>query len=121
VAAALAPSGDKINVTWTNTAYLTSAYHKIQRSYAGGAWTTVADSIAQTTGSWTDTAPGAGNNQYRVATYLYGGAGSLSSGWTTSNVATTLDCWVWNGSVELPALVTVWNGSSEIPASLDVV
>jgi hypothetical protein len=30
------------------------------------------------------------------------------------------DCWVWDGSQEVPASVSVWDGVQEVPASLTV-
>jgi hypothetical protein len=31
-----------------------------------------------------------------------------------------IDCWVWDGSQEVPASVFVWDGAQEVPASLAV-
>lgn len=31
------------------------------------------------------------------------------------------DCWVWNGTAEVPADVTVWNGTSETQANVEFV
>jgi hypothetical protein len=31
------------------------------------------------------------------------------------------DCWVWDGSQEVPASMFVWDGAQEVPASLSVV
>lgn len=35
--------------------------------------------------------------------------------------STSSDCWVWNGSAEIPANVSVWDGTAEVPSSLEVV
>lgn len=31
------------------------------------------------------------------------------------------DCWVWDGTTEQPANVTLWDGTTEQPTSLEVV
>lgn len=29
-------------------------------------------------------------------------------------------CWVWDGSEEVPATVSVWDGTKEVPANIEV-
>lgn len=40
---------------------------------------------------------------------------------TLTTVSQTHDCWVWDGSQEVPASVSVWDGAAETSAGLEVV
>jgi hypothetical protein len=86
--AALQSSGTSIALSWQNNHYLdTNITLTIQRSVAGGAYANVATGLAYTTATWTDNAPGAGTNTYRVTAVQ--SVGSLSSAAATTNTVST--------------------------------
>lgn len=90
VQAVLGPTGTTIPITWIRNHYswVPNITQRIERSVAGGAYAQVATGLAEGVTSWEDPAPGGGTNQYRVKAFL--APGSLSSGWGTSNVVSTV-------------------------------
>jgi hypothetical protein len=87
-AAVLQSSGTSIVVTWTNNHYNDTFIDlTVQRSVAGGAYATVATLTDHTLTTWTDSAPGAGTNTYRVTALQT--TGSLSSAAAASNTVST--------------------------------
>lgn len=91
VASSLGASGSSIVTTWRAnnwTGTTPEPKFSIERSVAGGAWTSVATGLSGTT--WTDTSPGGGNNQYRVASTITVFGSTLTSTWATGNVVSTV-------------------------------
>lgn len=64
----------------------------IERSVNGGAYSNVANDLAEGTRTWTDSSPGVGTNTYRIQAWVPNTgqtASTLSSGWATSNTVQT--------------------------------
>ena len=86
-AAAIVGEGAQIEVSWVDAAYRsTGTTFEIERSVNGGAWTSRATGLAQSSTVWIDTAPGAGENSYRVRAVN----SSLASAWTSTNAVSTI-------------------------------
>lgn len=91
VVAAMQSGGGRIDVSWTNAAYVTGENtFDVERSIAGGAWTRVVSGLGYATTKWTDTAPGAGLNQYRVRVCRTYAGTTICSDFTDSNTVTTI-------------------------------
>lgn len=91
VDSSVSSSGLQITTTWDETSYYSTprTLYYIERSVNGAAWASVATSISTGTfgsGSWTDSSPGGGNNQYRVRA----GNSGLYSGYANGDVVTTV-------------------------------
>lgn len=91
VVSAIDGGGSTITTTWAENAY-TSAYvtHSIERSVNGGAWTSMATGLSVDAETWTDPAPGAGANQYRVSTTVAAPSGTATSAPTVGNTVSTI-------------------------------
>lgn len=82
-------AGTQITTTWQNNHFsYTGITLRVERSVNGAAFAQVASGLTYNTTSWTDTAPGAGNNQYRVR--AYNSSGGLYSAYGTGDVVTTV-------------------------------
>lgn len=78
-------AGTQVTTTWALGNYsIPTTTIRIERSTAGGAWTSVATGLAGTTTTWTDTSPlTSGTNQYRVKVVVApSGSPEAHSDWT---------------------------------------
>lgn len=90
VVSTLNSGGTSITTTWTDNAYtyLTTGSWTLQRSVAGAAFVNVGTVATKATRTFTDSSPGVGTNQYRVAAVQSNGP--LTSAYATGNVVTTV-------------------------------
>lgn len=89
VTAAMNSNGTSITLTWTNNSYRPTPPNTatIQRSVAGGAYTTVATGVNYD-GPWVDNSPGVGTNVYRVT--IVGQTNGPNPPYAQSNTVTTV-------------------------------
>jgi hypothetical protein len=113
---------NQVRLDWVSNAYTSaSVTHKVERSVDGAAWTPLVSSLPQATLSYTDTAPVVGANRYRVATVTSNG--NLSSAWVESDEVdmVNVDCWLWDGTTEIPLTAYLWDGTTTIPLDLEFI
>ena len=78
-----------VTTSWTRTNYfnlIPEVTFVVERSVAGGAWTSVASGVTGT--SWIDAAPVAGENRYRVAAFT--SVGNLTSDYAAGGPVNTI-------------------------------
>jgi len=110
-------AGSVVNLTWTTGSYVDNAVkHNIERQVDGGAWTSMVTDLPRTTLAWTDNNPTGAVVLYRVCTTAPG----VTSAWTVSNTSSFNNCWVWDGTTEVPSSAFVWDGTTEVPTTISV-